>query len=144
MLSRPTITADGTALLDLSLSSPPGAAPAALQWTLQYSPTVITSFAVDDGPSLTSAGKTSICAGDAAAYNCLAIGANTNAIANGVIATLTAVLAPGFPTPTVQIQSALGASPEGYLIPIRVSTDCRLRPLRKRSPAKVATQGKKE
>ena len=84
---------------------------------------------------LTSVGKAAICAGDPSAYKCLAVGANTKTIANGVIATVTAVLAPGATTATIQIRNSLGASAAGYPISIssrisrpRVSSDCKLHP----------------
>jgi hypothetical protein len=59
-----------------------------------------------------------MCAANAAGYNCLAVGANANAIGNGIIAKLTAVLAPEATTATIAITSPLGASPAGYLTPI--------------------------
>lgn len=138
MLSQATNVADGTASIDLSLYSSSGEPPAALQWTLRYSTSTISSLTVDDGPMLTSAAKTAICAGDAAAYRCLAVGANTMTIANGVIAKVIAVLAPGASTATMRISESLGASATGYLIPISsrikpitgayVTDDCRLHP----------------
>ncbi len=138
VLSPATITADGSALLDLSLFMPPGAAPAAVQWTFQYPSTSISSLTVDDGPMLTSAGKTAICSGSAAAYHCLAVGLNTKSIGNGVIAKVTAVLAPGASTPAIVITDSFGASTSGKAIPIplriqtpagaKVSSDCRLHP----------------
>ena len=82
----------------------------------------------------TAAGKTAICAGGSAAYKCLAVGANTKTIANGILAKLTAVLVPGATTPIV-ITSALATSVTGNLIPMKpiaganhVSSDCRLHP----------------
>jgi len=143
VLSPATITPNGTALLDLALWSLHRTAPAVVQWTFQYPSSSISSLNVDDGPTLTSAGKTAFCAGDATAYNCLAVGLNTNTIANGVIAKVTAVLAPGATKATVQITNPLGASAAGNRIPIfsrilsitgaQVSSDCRLRPPLRRS-----------
>ena len=144
MVSRPTITPEGTALLDLWLYSSPKEAPAALQWTFQYPPSSITSLTVDDGPSLTSAGKTTICAGSAAAYNCLVMGANANTIANGVIAKLTAILPPGASGPTVQINNLIGVSAEGYFLPIKVSADCGLHPPSRGRSANEVSGSKKE
>jgi len=126
MLSRAAITSEGTALLDLYLFSPPNAAPAALQWTFQYPPSGITSLTVEDGAELTSAGKTAICAGDKTTYNCLAVGTNTNTIANGIVAKLKVMLAPGTARPDIRIQNTQAASSSGYFIPIRMSVDCRL------------------
>ena len=138
VLSPATIAADGTASMDLSLYSSSVEPPAAIQWTFRYPASSISSLTVDDGPMLTSAEKTAICAGDAAAYKCLAVGANAKTITNGVIAKVTAVLAPGASTATIQITNTLGASAAGYVIPISsrikpatgadVSNDCRLLP----------------
>ena len=83
-----------------------------------------------------------MCDGDAAGYRCLALGANTNTIANGVIAKVVAVLAPGPTTTTpIQIVDTLGASSEGYVLTISpriipntgatISPDCRLHPLQR-------------
>lgn len=116
VLSPPTIAANGTASLDLSLFSPQGKGPAALQWIFQYSSTNIQTLTVDDGTELTAAGKTAMCAGGATAFNCLAVGDNKRTIGNGIIAKLTAVLAPGATMVPILIKSALAASPDGYLI----------------------------
>jgi hypothetical protein len=118
VLSPATITTDHTAWLDLALYSSPGSAPAAVQWTFQYRSSNISSLTVDDGPMLTSAGKTAVCSGNAAAYNCLAVGHNTKTIANGVIAKVTAVLAPGATTAPVQITNPRAVSASGDRIPI--------------------------
>jgi hypothetical protein len=138
VLSQATIATDGTASMELSLNSSSVESPAALQWTFRYPTSSISSLIVDGGPMLTSAGKTTICGGDAAAYKCLAVGANTKTIANGVIAKVIAVLAPGASRATMRISDTLGTSAMGYLIPVSsriepvtgayVSDDCRLRP----------------
>src|SRR5207237_6039237 len=62
-LSPATLTTDGTALMDLSIQSPPGREPAAIQWTIVFDGSAIRSLAVD---ALTSAEKTAICIGEAA------------------------------------------------------------------------------
>jgi hypothetical protein len=118
VLSPPTIAADGTASLDLSLYSARGSEPAAVQWTFQYPSASIQTLTVDDGPVLTSAGKTAMCFGDASSFNCLAVGNNSKAIGNGIIAKLLAVLAPGATTAAIVIKSPLAASTAGYLIPV--------------------------
>jgi len=118
VLSPPAIFPNGTASLDLSLFSPHGKGPAAVQWTFHFSSTMITNLTVDDGPTLTSAGKTAICAGDATAYNCLAVGMTTRPIGNGIIVKLTALLAPGASAAPILIKSSLGASAEGFMMPV--------------------------
>jgi hypothetical protein len=141
VLSPASISADGSALLNLALYSSPGTAPAAVQWTFHYASSNIRSLTVDDGPMLTLAGKTAMCAGTAAGYNCLAVGFNANTIASGVIAKVTAVLAPGASAAAISIANTLAASASGNLIPIspkivsvagaHVSPDCRIHlPLR--------------
>lgn len=122
MLSSARAQPDGTASLDLSLNlSSSGPPPAAVQWTFRYSSLAIRSITVDDGPVVLSAGKATFCAGDAATYKCLIAGANSNTIANGVIATVTAVLTPGAQTATIQVREALGVSIGGY--PIAISSE---------------------
>ena len=118
VLSAPTVSPDGTASLDLSLYSVRGNEPAALQWTFQYSSTNIQTLTVNDGPALTPAGKTTICRGDAPSLTCLAVGNNTKTIASGIVAKVTAVLAPGGTAAPIQITSALAVSSSGYQIPL--------------------------
>lgn len=118
VLSPATMTTQGTALWDLSLQSPPGAEPAAVQWSFQYTSATISSLTVDDGPMLAPAGKTTFCAGDASAYTCLAVGTAAKTIGNGVIAKVTAVLTPGTTNPTILITNSLGSSLDGNLIRI--------------------------
>jgi hypothetical protein len=116
-LSSATAESGGAVTLDLSLYSS-GARPVALQWTFQYSPSDIKSIGVDDGPMITSTGKTVLCTGGAAAYKCLVVGGNANSIANGVVAKVTAVLAPGIKETTIALRDALGTSANGAGIPI--------------------------
>jgi hypothetical protein len=117
VLSPATISPEGTASQDLSLVSAPGVKPAAVQWTFQYQASSIRTLTVDDGPALTSVGKTAICAGDASAYRCITVGASTKPIANGVIARLTAVLAAGATAPLLAITNPMAVSAAGYMIP---------------------------
>lgn len=113
-LSSATTTAGGTVPLNLSLSSPAGSAPAALQWTLTYPTGSVTSVSVAAGASATAAGKSISCAGGAAAYTCVAAGTNANTIANGVVAVVTATLSAGGNGATIGVNSAIGATPTGY------------------------------
>ena len=58
------------------------------------------------------------------AHNCLAAGLNKRIIVNGVIATVTAVLAPGAVTAAIQITGRrIAASAEGRSDPGGVSAD---------------------
>jgi len=117
MLSPAAFTQRGTVVMDLTLYSARGAEPAAIQWTFQ-APSSITSLTVDDGPTLTSAGKTAICSGEASAYRCMAVGASAKTIANGVIAKLTAAFGFDGAIPTINIVDAIGASASGRPVPI--------------------------
>jgi len=138
VLSPAAVSSGGIALLNLSLYTSPGTAPAAVQWTFQYASSNVRSLTVDDGPALTSAGKTAMCSGNADAYNCLAVGFNSNAITGGVIAKVTAVLAPSATTAAISIARSLATSAAGNLIPIspkitsatgaHFSPDCRMHP----------------
>jgi hypothetical protein len=116
-LSSATAEVGGAATLDLSLHSSV-AQPVALQWTFHYPSSDISNIAVDDGPMITSAGKTVLCAGDTSAYKCLVVGANAKAIANGVVAKVTATLTPGVKKTTIALSETLGTSANGDEIPI--------------------------
>jgi hypothetical protein len=135
VLSSVTIKSDATASLDLALYSVAGARPAAIQWAFQYSSASVQRLVVDTGPALASVGKNAICAGDATAYNCLTTGTAKQGITDGIIAKVSAILAPGATQPAILIKSALGTSPTGHLIPVfsrikppdpdtSVSSDC--------------------
>lgn len=137
-LSTGAVAQDGTATLDLTLNSSLEPPPASLQWTFLFPSADINSLIVDDGPATTAAGKTVICTENAGAYTCLAVGKNANTIANGVIARVTAVLAPSVASAVISIRDSLGASASGDFIPIasaggtitraRMSPDRRLHP----------------
>ena len=121
VLSPAAVSADGTAVFDLALHSPRGKAPAAIQWTFAYTASNVSSLAVEDGTALKTSLKTAICAGAAGVYNCVAAGLNRRAIVNGIIARVTAVLAPGSTTAVIQITNSNAASPGGSPIPVAVS-----------------------
>ena len=118
VLSPPKFAPNGSVTLELSLFSLPGKAPAAVQWTLQYTSSNITKLIVDDGPALALARKTALCSGNANAYNCLVAGSNANAIGNGIVAKLTVGLVAGTAAAPISIYSPLGVSGEGYFVPV--------------------------
>jgi hypothetical protein len=134
VLSPMTIQSDGTASWTLSLNTAIGSIPAALQWTLDLTPSSgISSLKIDDGPALMSTGKTATCAGNTGTFSCVAAGSNRNTITNGIVAQLTAVLSPGETTAIVQVREALGVSVDGYLIRVYpivglYSSGCTIRP----------------
>jgi hypothetical protein len=106
------------ASLELALNSTSGVIPAAIQWIIQYPAAAIQSITVEDGPALTSAGKTVICAGDAGVFNCMVVGFNGELIPDGVIARVTVRLAADESAAAITITDALGVSAAGHPIPI--------------------------
>lgn len=121
VLSAPTFSADGSASMELSLVSAQGRGPAAVQWTFQFQSSGIQSLTVDDGAALSSSGKTALCHRTANALTCLAVGANSNMIGNGVIARLAVTTVPGATAAPISLSSSLGASVEGYFVPVRTN-----------------------
>ncbi|HKE23919.1 MAG TPA: malectin domain-containing carbohydrate-binding protein, partial [Bryobacteraceae bacterium] len=112
-LSSTTAAAGTTASLNLSLSSPSGSEPAALEWTLAYPAASIANFSVSAGAALSAAGKSLSCDAGATGYTCIAYGLNSNTIGNGVVAILTATLTTSAITAPVSVPSAQGASVSG-------------------------------
>lgn len=94
-LSAVSGSAGTQAPLTLTLASPAGSEPAAIQWTLTYSAASIASIAVAPGPAATAAGKTVMCAGGSGSYGCVLSGLNATQILNGVVATVNVTLASG-------------------------------------------------
>jgi hypothetical protein len=111
---------NGTASANISLYSTKAAEPAALEWTLQFPVSSVSSVSVVDGPALASAGKIVVCAGHPGFSKCLITGANNRTIENGVIASLNIVVASPSQKPSIQIKSPLGVSPTGRAIPVSV------------------------
>ena len=111
-LSSGTAT-NGTVSLNLTLTSPAGSEPAAVQWTLNYAPTAITSISAVAGPAATNAGKTLTCSASSGAYTCLVTGMNSNRIANGTVAIVNATIATGVSSTSVTFSGTAAASPTG-------------------------------
>jgi len=136
MVSNPIPISGGAARVDISLYSSHGSGTAALQWRFQYPSPNAASITIQDGPSLIAAAKTAMCLADETGYNCVAVGANNNAIGSGVVVTVSGLPYPAGRGSGIQIVGPSAASPEGYFVPIRVSSDCRLHPERKVPSAK--------
>jgi hypothetical protein len=117
-LSSPSVSGDRTVTLDISLHASPKSRPAAIQWTLSTSSSSVTSITADDGPELPSGRKAVICAGPAAAYRCIIVGANAEPVPDGIVARITLGLAPGTPAPKITLGGSMAASTDGHLIPI--------------------------
>jgi hypothetical protein len=110
--------ANGTASADLSLYSKEGTEPVAVEWTLHFPLSSISSVAVEDGPALKPAGKIVLCAGRPGISKCLVTGTNNKTIENGIIARLSIVVAPGSSKGGVQIKNSLAVSAAGREIPV--------------------------
>lgn len=116
VLTPATALSGSQGSLTLTLSSPAGSGPASLQWTFTY-PVGITGFGISAGPALLAAGKTLNCAGNAAAYTCLASGTNSIAIPNGVIGTVS-FMPNGIASVPVLVQNPIAASSTGSSLTI--------------------------
>ena len=102
----------GAMSMDLTLSSPPGSEPAALQWTFGYSSDVI-GVSLSGGPSSSSAGKTVTCTINNGSYTCTASSLDSNIISNGVVASVTFNLIPGITSTLISFSQTLGVDPTG-------------------------------
>jgi hypothetical protein len=116
-LSSATATGESVSL-ELSLNSSAGVTPAAIQWSLHYSPRAVRAITVEDGPALGPVAKTVLCGGEAGAFTCMAVGYNAELIPDGVVARVNVALAPGEKAADIAITDALGASILGYPIAI--------------------------
>src|ERR1035438_9280069 len=116
-LSSGAVPPGGTAVLNLSLSSPAISPLAAVQWTFNYPASSVASIGVAPGTALSSAGKTLSCAGGVGSYTCVAWGLNSNIISSGIVATVSGTLSGSSGAP-VTISNSLGASLTGDAIAI--------------------------
>src|SRR5579864_2766937 len=73
--------------LNLGVALSGGAAPAGLQWTLNYSSGDISSVAVTIGSSASASGKSVQCSGSTGSTTCVVYGLNNTGIADGPVAT---------------------------------------------------------
>jgi len=109
-------------VLDLALATG-GAQPTAVQWTLQYSPSDITSISASIGSAANSAGKSLACNTASGSAMCVIFGLNQSTIADGTVAQLTFTLAPGTTSTSTAIQVAqvILSDSAGTNIPVSVS-----------------------
>lgn len=112
-LASTTASAGGTTPLNLSISSPAGSEPAAIQWTFSYPAASIASLNVTPGAAATAAGKSVACAGSAAAYTCVVSGTNSGIINNGVVAVVAATLTASATTASIGISGPAAATSAG-------------------------------
>src|SRR5579871_2623585 len=114
-LSSGTTAANGTVSLNLTLTSPVGNEPAALQWTLTYPSSNVVSISAVAGSAATNAGKTLTCSSGSGTYSCIASGMNANIISNGTVAVVNLTIASGVSSTTLGI-SGMAASATGNSI----------------------------
>jgi len=112
-LSSGSAAPGGTAALTLSIATQGGNSPAALQWTLTYSPGNVASIAAAPGANATAAGKTITCAASSGALTCLLGGANDNTMQDGIVAAITVVMTPSASSTTVGVTNVAAATPAG-------------------------------
>ena len=108
----------GLTSFNLSLATATGAQPAALQWTMSYSPSDISSLSLTIAGTAASAAKTLSCAPAAGSTTCLIYGMNTAVIADGVIAQVSVGLSPttAAASTVVQIAGAVASTATGSSI----------------------------
>src|ERR1700730_17066379 len=110
-LASGTAVQGGSVSLNLSLSV---SSASALQWTLSYAAANVTSVSVAAGPVLTAAGKTIQCRTVTGSTVCMTSGSNSTLIASGVVAVVTATLAPtSGPSVPISVVGTLGSLGDG-------------------------------
>jgi hypothetical protein len=93
-LSSGTATRGGGISLNLDLTTTSGLMPSAMQWTLGYSATDISSISVNAGPAATAAGKSLLCNPSAGFIVCIIYGTNSNPMANGTVGVVNLGISP--------------------------------------------------
>ncbi|HUI54257.1 MAG TPA: hypothetical protein VLY04_04760, partial [Bryobacteraceae bacterium] len=117
-LSSGTAAANGTVALNLSLTSPSGSEPAAVQWTLTYPASSVTAISAVVGSVASGAGKTVTCFGGSGSYTCIAAGMNASIIPNGTLAVVNLTMAVGATSTPIGVTNTLGALPDGTAVSI--------------------------
>jgi uncharacterized protein (TIGR03437 family) len=113
VLSSGTAGANGSISLNLTITSPAGDEPTAVQWTFTFPPSDLVSISASAGQAATNAGKTLSCASNSGTYTCLASGLNANIISNGTLAVVSVTLASGVTSTSIGVSNALGALASG-------------------------------
>ena len=94
----------GTTSFNISISTAGGAQPVALQWTMGYSTTDISSLSVTVAGTASTAAKTISCGNGTGTTTCLLYGMSPAVIASGVVAQVTANLSPTSTAASTAIQ----------------------------------------
>ena len=121
VLSSGTTAANHTVSLNLTLTSPAGSEPSAVQWSLTFPASNITSISATAGTSATNAGKTLTCASGAGVYTCLATGMNANIITNGTLAVINVTVAAGVTSTSIGLGNSIASSGSGTAISLTVT-----------------------
>src|SRR6202012_768603 len=111
-LSSEVVNPRGTATLSATLTVS-GTAPADLEWTFSYSIAQISAISITPGPATSAAVKKPSCASGSGVATCLVTGMNSNVLASGVVAYITATIAPGATVAPIQILNQIGSDPNG-------------------------------
>ena len=105
--------ANGAVALNLTLNAASGTTPAALQWTLNYSASDITSISATASTASSNAGKSLTCTSGSGSYTCVDTGLNTNTIANGVVAVVNVTIASTVSSTTINVSNPDASDPTG-------------------------------
>jgi len=108
-----SVTGPGIVGVNLTLSSPVGSEPAAIQWSVGFPSADVMWATVVPGPSGVSAGKSIACTMNSGAYSCVASSANAGIIANGVVASVTLTLVSGLTNTSTSLSQTLAADGGG-------------------------------
>ena len=112
-LSSGSASPGGTVTLNLSLASVTGSEPAAVEWTVGYPISAISSVNAVVGSSASGAGKSLTCSASSGSYTCEVSGMNLNPIVNGVIAAITFTLTPSASTTPVTVTNGFSVLGSG-------------------------------
>src|ERR1700683_4731569 len=116
--------------LSLSLATSGGAQPTALQWTMAYPASAVSSVSVTPGGAAIAASKNVTCSSGTGRTTCIVFGVGDDTVGSGVLATATLNLAPGTAVASAPVQvasvaaisvpdSTIPSSGTGRLIAIR-------------------------
>lgn len=126
--------------LDLSLATSGGAQPTALQWTMAYPTSAVSSVTVTPGAAATAASKNVTCSSGTGKTVCIVFGVSDDTVGSGVLATATLNLASETAITSAPVQvasvaaingsdSSIPASGTGRLIAIRPASGSKASPV---------------
>ena len=113
VLSSGAAGSTGAVSLNLTLTSPTGSEPAAVEWTLSYSPSDVTAISATIGTIPSGAGKSLTCAAGTGTYTCVASGMNANIIPNGAVAVVNITIGASVSSTAIGVTNSVGATGAG-------------------------------